>query len=70
MDREGFTTGGTYQWSFVTQMFRSGLPSHGGDSKSFELMTQYLSRVRLGDPKGLSSYCPHLWQHCDAPRVS
>ena len=38
-DREVFTTSGTYQWSFVTQMFRNGQPSHGGDRNSFEVMT-------------------------------
>ena len=32
-DREVFTTGGTYPWSFVTQIFRNGQPSHGGDRK-------------------------------------
>ena len=26
-------------WSFVTQIFRSGQPSHGGDCKTFEVMT-------------------------------
>jgi hypothetical protein len=25
------TTNGTYLWSFVTQIFRNGLPNHGGD---------------------------------------
>jgi hypothetical protein len=28
-----FTTDGTYPWSFVTQIFRNGQPSHGGDRK-------------------------------------
>jgi len=27
------TTSGTYPWSFVTQIFHNGQPSHGGDSK-------------------------------------
>jgi hypothetical protein len=31
MDREVFTTSGTYPWSFVTHIFHSGLPSHGDD---------------------------------------
>jgi len=26
-------------WSFVTQIFHSGHPSHGGDGKTFEVMT-------------------------------
>ena len=30
-DREVFTTSGTYPWSFVTQIFHSGQPRHGGD---------------------------------------
>jgi hypothetical protein len=31
-----FTTSGTYPWSFVTQIFHNGQPSHGGDRKTFE----------------------------------
>jgi len=27
---------GTYPWSFVTQIFHNGQPSHGGDRKTFE----------------------------------
>ena len=27
------------KWSFVTQKFHSGQPSHGGDRKTFEVMT-------------------------------
>jgi hypothetical protein len=38
-DREVFTTSGTYPWSFVTQIFHSDQPSHGGDRKTFEVMT-------------------------------
>jgi hypothetical protein len=30
---------GTYTWSFVTQIFHNGQPSHGGDRKTFEVMT-------------------------------
>jgi hypothetical protein len=30
-DREVVTTSGTYPWSFVTQIFHSGQPSHDGD---------------------------------------
>ena len=37
-DWEVFTSG-TYSWSFVTQMFHIGQPSHGGDHKTFEVMT-------------------------------
>ena len=32
-DREVLTTSGTYLWSFVTQIFHKGQPSHGGDRK-------------------------------------
>jgi hypothetical protein len=28
-DREVFATSGTYPWSFVTQIFHNGQPSHG-----------------------------------------
>jgi hypothetical protein len=38
-DRGVFTTSGTYPWSFVTQIFHNGQPSHGGDRKTFEVMT-------------------------------
>ena len=34
-----FTTSGTYPWSFVTHIFHSDQPSHGGDRKTFEVMT-------------------------------
>ena len=30
---------GTYPWSFVTQIFHNGQPNHGGDCKTFEMMT-------------------------------
>ena len=33
------TTSGTYPWSFVTQIFHNGQPSHGGDRKTVEVMT-------------------------------
>ena len=32
-DREVFTTSGTYPWSFVTQIFHNGQPSHAKFSK-------------------------------------
>ena len=38
-DREVLTTRGTYPLSFVTQIFHNGQPSHGGNSKTFEVMT-------------------------------
>ena len=36
--REMLTTNGTFLWSFVTQLFRNGQPSHGGVRKTFEEM--------------------------------
>jgi hypothetical protein len=38
-DREVLTTSGTYPWSFVTQIFHNGKPSHGGDRNILEVMT-------------------------------
>ena len=43
-----FTTSGTYPWSFVTQIFHSGQPNHGGDRKTFEVMTSTLPKGTLG----------------------
>jgi hypothetical protein len=42
-----FTLSGTYPWSFVTQIFHSGQPSHGGDRKSLEVMTSTLPKGTL-----------------------
>jgi len=39
MNEERIGKGGTYLWSFMTQIFHSGQPSHGGDCKAFEVMT-------------------------------
>ena len=36
-DRVLLTTNGTYPWSFVTQIFRNGLQSHGGDRKTTDV---------------------------------
>ena len=41
------TTSGTYLWSFVTQIFHSGQPSHDGDRKLLEVMTSTLPRGTL-----------------------
>jgi hypothetical protein len=38
-NREVLATNGTYPWSFVTKIFHSGQPSHGGNRKTFEVMT-------------------------------
>jgi len=42
-----FTTSGTYPWSFVTHIFHNGQPIHGGDRKSFEVMTSTLPKGTL-----------------------
>jgi hypothetical protein len=47
-NRELFTTKGTYSWSFVTQTFHNGQPSHGGDRKIFEVMTSTLPKGTIG----------------------
>jgi hypothetical protein len=39
---EVLTTSGTYPWSFLTQVFHNGQPSHGGDGQSFEVMASTL----------------------------
>jgi hypothetical protein len=43
-DREMYTTSGTYSWSFVTQIFHNGQPSHGGEPKMFEVMKTVFTR--------------------------
>ena len=50
---EVFTTSGTYPWSFVTQIFHNGQPSHGGDRKTFEVMTCKLCRLTTCDRHSL-----------------
>jgi hypothetical protein len=46
-DWEVFTSG-TYPWSFVTQMFHIGQPSHGGDNKTDRQdITEILLKVAL-----------------------
>ena len=52
-DQEVFTTIGTYPWSFVTQIFHNGQPSHGGDRKIFEVMTSTLPKGILGSVASL-----------------
>ena len=43
-----FTTSGTYPWSFVTQIFQNGQPSHGGGRKIFEVMASTLPKGTFG----------------------
>ena len=52
-NREVFTTSGTYPWSFVTQIFQNGQPSHGGSRKIFEVMTSTFSKGTLGSVASL-----------------
>jgi len=47
------TTSGTYPWSFVTQIFRNGDPTHGGDRKTFELMISTFPIGTLGSVSSL-----------------
>jgi hypothetical protein len=42
---EVFATSGAYSWSFVTQIFHSGQPSHGDDRTTFAVMTSTLGSV-------------------------
>ena len=46
-------TSGTYPWSFVTQIFHNGQPSHGGDRKIFEVMTLTLPKGTFGSVASL-----------------
>jgi hypothetical protein len=39
---------GTFPWSFVTQIFQDGQPSHGGDRTISEVMTSTLPKETLG----------------------
>ena len=48
-----FTTSGTYPWSFVTQIFHNGQPSHGGERTIFEVMTSTLPKGTLGSVASL-----------------
>jgi hypothetical protein len=50
---EVLTTSGTYPWSFVTQIFHNGQPSHGGDRKIFEVMTSTLPKGTLSSVASL-----------------
>jgi hypothetical protein len=47
-DRKVLMTSGTYPWSIVRQILRNGLPNHGGDRKTFEVMTSTLPKGTIG----------------------
>jgi hypothetical protein len=73
-DREVFATSGTYLWSFVTQIFHNGQPSHGGDRKMFEVMTSILPKGTLGSVASLLAATLHqelltLPEHLSSPPV-
>jgi hypothetical protein len=53
-DREVFTTSWTYPWSFVTQIFHQGQPSHGGDRKPS--VSYYCKAIHIVSPSQVSSY--------------
>jgi len=38
-DRIVITTNGTYPSSFITKLFRNGLPGHGVNQTTFQVMT-------------------------------
>jgi hypothetical protein len=46
-DWEVFTTSGTYPWSFVTQIFHNGQPSHGESASYLDLHLEIDSEGRL-----------------------
>ena len=47
------TKNGTYQWSFVTQIFHNGQPSHVGDRETFKVMTSTYPIGTLGSVASL-----------------
>ena len=47
-DQELFATGGTYPWSFVTQISHSDQPSHGDDHNPFQVTTSTLPKETFG----------------------
>jgi len=48
-----FTTSGTYPWSFVTQVFHSGQPSHDCDSKLSQWWLEFNRRGTIGSVASL-----------------
>ena len=55
-----FTTSGTYELSFVTQIFHNRQPSHGVDRKIFEVMTSTLPKGIIGSV--ISMLAANLYQ--------
>jgi hypothetical protein len=53
-----FTTSGTYPWSFVTQIFHNGQPSHdGGYSRACGSYQDFIDRGLLLTRKLLNQGC-------------
>jgi hypothetical protein len=50
---------GTYPLLFMTQISHNGQPSHGGDRKTFEVMTSTLPRGTLGAVASLLAAIPY-----------
>jgi hypothetical protein len=57
-------------WSFVTQIFHYGQPSHGGDRNTFEVMTSMLPKRTLGSVASLLSATLYHRSTCLHPRFS
>jgi hypothetical protein len=52
-DQEVLATSGTYPWSFLTQIFHNGQPSHRGYRKIVQVMTSTLPNGTLGSVASL-----------------
>ena len=57
-DRVLLTTNGTYPWSFVTQIFRNGLQSNGGDRKTTDVA--FIDRSSTAG-RGKFHICFRVW---------
>ena len=66
---EVLTPSGIYPWSFVTQIFDSGQPSHDGDHTTFEVMTSTLPRAILGSITSLLAAIIYQGNHDRAQKV-
>ena len=64
------TTSGTYPWSFVTQIFHNGQPSHGGDRKISEVMTSTLPKRNPPDSIPVLGKCWHFVDNFVGPTLA
>jgi len=59
----------TYPWSFLTEIFHNDQPSHGGDRKTFEVMTSTSPKGTHGSVASLLvatlylEYIVRIWYH-------